>query len=257
MKLSILQLNINSDNYWDQLIPYITSHDFDVMQFQEVTGPHSVSGNINSKLDGFKELQKTLDALYIGELIIPTTFTSHPSSYMGNATFYKKDFSFVHKHIITMHDRKEPFPSDANNFEDEARLLLHLQLSIQGKTISFLNTHFAWAQSPKEESHQTKQGEIMLEYLKQIKKPFVFTGDFNLDPDQPTIQKVNKLARNLTTENKVSNTLNPRTHRAKHLFPKGAAVDYIFVSPDIKINNFSVVEEDLSDHFGLIVEIEI
>lgn len=257
MKLSVLQLNINSDNYWDKLLSYLTSHNFDVLQLQEVTGPETVSGNINSKFDSFNELQKVLQQSYNGELSIANRFTSSPNSYIAVATFYKKNVKLVKKKELTLYKRETPFPSDAKSFEDEGRSLLHLELTIDGKNISFLNTHFAWAHSPKEEPHQTKQGEIMFEYLQQVKAPFVLTGDFNLDPDQPTIQKVNALARNLTAENHITNTLNPRLHRAKQLFPPGVAVDFIFVSNDIHVDNFAVVEDDLSDHFGLTTIIEI
>ena len=35
------------------------------------------------------------------------------------------------------------------------------------------------------------------------------------------------------------------------------AVDFIFVSSDITVKHFAVIEEDLSDHLGLTVEVEI
>lgn len=257
MMVSILQLNINSDNYWEELVAYINSRDFDVIQLQEVTGKDSVSGNIDSQIDCFEELKKILGDKYHGEIAIATRFTSSPTSYMGNATFYKKEFSLVEKNIIDIYKTTEPYPSDAEAFDYEGRSLLHLELSIQGKNVSFLNTHLAWAKTPKEEPHQTEQAKILVQYLQTLSTPFILTGDFNIDPEQPTIQKINALAKNLTTKFEITNTLNPRTHRAKVLFPKGVAVDYIFVTEDIDVENFSVIDEDLSDHFGLFAELHI
>src|SRR5207302_4439037 len=109
---------------------------------------------------------------------------------------------------------------------------------------SFINTHLAWAKTPTEEPHQTKQGEKVVAYLQTVSHPFILSGDFNLDPMQPTIQKINKLARNLTEEFHVQNTLNPQNHRAKVLFPKGVAVDYMYVTKDLSVKNFAVVEEN-------------
>ncbi len=257
MKLSLLQLNINSDNYWDKLLPYLTSHDFDILHLQELTGKDTINGLFHSKREIFKELQEILKGKYKGGLSISQRYTSSPNAYLGNAIFYRNSFSLIEKKEIVLSSYDGPFPSDAKTFEKVGRSIIHLKLEIENKQISFLNTHFAWAKTPTEEPHQTEQGQILLNYLETVQQPFVLTGDFNLDPQQPLIQKLSKLATNLTTKYGITNTLNPRTHRVKSLFPTGVACDYIFLSPDISAQNFSVVEEDLSDHFGLTVEIEI
>lgn len=249
---------MNANNYWGALIPYLKSHDFDVIHLQELTGKNTVSGNMNSQIDVFVELQKILSSQYNGELSINTRYSSDPhNSYMGNAIFYKKTFTLKEKNILTLYERTEPFPSEMNHYEDLGRTAIHLKLAIKGQTITFINAHLAWAKTPQEEPHQTKQGEIFLKYLKTIPAPFILTGDFNLSPDQPLVQKINKLARNLTDEYHITNTLNPRTHRAKVLFPPGVAVDYIYISNDLEVKTFAVIEEDISDHLGVTAEIEI
>lgn len=260
MTLSILQLNINADNYWNELISYLSTHNFDILQFQEIAGKNASSGNINSKRDCYKDLQQLLGDTYNGELAISQTYSSGPSAYVGNATFYKKDFKLLEKYILPMYTRTSPFPSDSKSYEEAGRNALHLKLEINNKPLSFLNVHFAWAKRPQEEIHQTKQGEILLGYLKKMTPPFVLTGDFNLDPHQPIINEINKLARNLITENNITNTLNPHTHEVgKMILAKKLeiAVDYIFTSPDITVNKFALLQENLSDHLGLTVEIEI
>ena len=257
MTLSVLQLNINADNFWDKLIAFLRTHQFDVLMLQEVTGKDTFSGNIHSKRDCFKELQKILSATHQGELAVVERYTSSESSYVGQAIFYKRSFSLIEKTIFPLYQRDTPFPSDAKSFEDESRALLHVTLGTDDKRISFLNVHGAWAKTATEHPHQKVQGERLLSYLKNVHQPFIFTGDLNLDPEQPTIKKISQLARNLTEEYAVTNTLNPRTHRARDVFPKGIAVDYIFTSPDIKVKNFKVLEDDLSDHLGLVAEVEV
>ena len=250
MQLSLLQLNINSDNYWDQLTSYLTSHDFDVLQLQELTGNHTIAGNINSHRNTYAELQKILEEKYYGVLSITQRFTSSPDAYMGNGTFYKKDFILKDKKELVL-SKFDPFSPNETDYSNVGRTLLHLTFEIDGKEISFLNTHFAWSNNPIEKPHQTKQGEILIEYLKTVKYPFVLSGDFNLTPDQPLIKKISSLTRNLTKENNVITTLDPKNHQAKELFPPGIAVDYIFTSKDITIEKFAVVDKNLSDHFGL------
>lgn len=254
MTLSLLQLNINADNFWDTLIEYLNTHDFDIVFLQEVCGENTILGNINCKRDSFAELQKILAPKYQGELAIAERFTSSPTSYMGNAIFYKKEFHLQKKTICTMYERTTPFPCDATSFEDEGRALLHLTLSRMGEELSFLTTHFAWAKTPNEHPHQTQQGEILLNYLKTVPHPFVLAGDFNLDANQPTIKKIGELAQNLITTYEVPTTINPRLHRVKNL---SVAVDYIFVTEGIEVKNFRVIEDDLSDHYGVTATIEV
>lgn len=258
MTLSFLQLNTNADNFWDNLIPFLTKNNFDVIQLQEVAGKDTIAGNLNTKIDTYEELQKILGDKYESEIAIAQRYTSNPSAYLANATFYKKDFKMLKKNVFSIYEGPTLFPSDAATFEGVGRDLIHLTLEINGKSISFLNTHLAWAKTTKEQSHQTQQGEILLQYLQTIPSPFVFSGDFNIDPEQPLIKKFNSLARNLIDEYHIVNTLNPRKHRAQVLFPPGAAVDYIFVTEDLTVKNFTVLEnEDISDHLGLTAEIEI
>jgi endonuclease/exonuclease/phosphatase family metal-dependent hydrolase len=258
MKIKLLQLNMNANNYWDTFIPFITSQNFDIINLQELTGKHTISGNMNSEIDVFEELQKILLSQYNGELSINTRYSSDPSnSYMGNATFYKKRFILEKKNILTLHKKTKPFPSEKTHYEELGRTAIHLKLSIDDKRISIINAHLAWAKTPEEEPHQTKQGEIFLKYLENISAPFILSGDFNLSPDQPLVKKIDKLARNLTSEYHVTNTLNPRTHRAQILFPAGVAVDYIYISNDLEVKSLSIIDEDISDHLGLTAEIEI
>jgi len=257
MVITLLQLNIYGGMYWEELLPYLTTNDFDIIHLQELVGANTLTGKLNSKRDVYAELLKKLQHIYDSELAIAQRYTSSPFAYMGNATFFKKTFSLIEKKEITISTYGGAFPSDSKSFESVGRKILHLILKIDNKNVSFINTHLAWAKTPKEEPHQTEQGKKVIEYLQSIPHPFVFSGDFNLDPQQQTIQNINKLARNLTEEFKVSNTLNPRTHRAKELFPPGVAVDYIYITGDLKIKDFAVIQEDISDHFGLTAEIEI
>lgn len=248
---------MNGDNYWDTLVSFLTTHDFDVIQFQEVCGKNTIAGNLHTKIDCFEALKKLLKDTHNGEIAIAQRYTSSPTAYLANATFYKKKFSLIDVNILTLYKNPKAFLHTLTTYETVGRNLLHLTLEINKKQISFLNTHLAWAPTPEELPYQIKQGEILTEYLKKITTPFILTGDFNIDKNQPTIKDINKLARNLPTENSIINTLNPRMHAVAEM-KLNIAVDYIFVTNDVTVNKFAVLEnEDISDHLGLTAEIEI
>jgi len=258
MSISILQLNINADIKWENLLSYLEDHEYDILTFQEVAGIGTKVGNINCTHDTYKELQNKLQEKYAGELVITDYVSSSENAYFGNAIFYKKTFNLIDKHVKFMKQNTQPFPSDAKGFENYGRAVLHLTLEKDNQSLSVLTTHFAWAKTSNEEPHQTQQGEILFQYMQTVSHPFVLTGDFNLTPEQPVIKKLSTLARNLTSQNNISNTLNPRIHYAQHLFPKGLAIDYIFVTPDIRVKEMKVIEDlDLSDHLAVEATVEI
>ncbi|HVA96831.1 MAG TPA: endonuclease/exonuclease/phosphatase family protein [Candidatus Acidoferrales bacterium] len=256
MIIKLLQLNINADNYWDKQIHYITSHDFDIIHLQELTGKDTIVGNIHSRRNTFAELQKILQDKYYGVLSIAQRYTSSSDAYMGNGIFYKNHYKLLAKKELIL-SKFAPFPSDSTAYENVGRTVLHLTFEIENKQISCINTHAAWGGDHIEKPFQTKQGEMLFDYLQTVTPPFVLSGDFNITPDQPLIKKIDTLTRNLITEHKITNTLDPKNHRAKQLFPKGLAVDYIFTSKDLEVKKFAVIDEDLSDHFGLTAEITI
>lgn len=258
MSLSILSLNINGDNYWDTLVTFLKNTDLDILCFQEVTGHDTHSGNLHSMRDCFEELQNIFKDTYNGEQVISQYYASGENAYLSNATFFKKQFSLIQKQTLSLHRNPIKLEQDATNFESLGRSLLHISLQINGRNYSILNTHFAWAKTPIQQPHQTEQGKILLEYIRTVSSPFILCGDFNLSPDQPLIFSLDMFAVNLVKKYGITNTLNPKTHRAKVLMPDGVSVDYIFASRDITVKSLQVVKDvDLSDHLGLKAEFEV
>jgi endonuclease/exonuclease/phosphatase family metal-dependent hydrolase len=142
--------------------------------------------------------------------------------------------------------------------QDMPRAVLTTIFSFAGKEISFLNCHLAWGPHSKDEPHKVEQGKKLSEYVKSLTTPFVLTGDFNVDKDSQIVQWLEVVGENLVTKNGITNTLNPHTHAAKQLFPPGLGVDFAFVSKNISVTDFHLVDTpDLSDHLGLSLTIDV
>lgn len=258
MQLKILQLNLWAGIKFSHIKDFLQSNDFDILCFQEVTGQNMQNANAKSERDLFQALQMLLGTTHKSELAIAMHFTSDPvHAYQGNAIFYRNDFTLVGKNTLTLSHGIDPFPSERKTYEEVGRNALHLTLSKEGKTFDVLTTHLPWAKSPIEEPHQTEQNAKLIAYLQQLQHSFILAGDFNLTPDQPTVLKLEKYARNLTKEYGITNTLDRKSHKIFQTLPQGIAVDYIFVSPQIKVHDFTVIDEGLSDHLGLVVTVEI
>ena len=259
MKLKILQLNINADNYFLNVSDFLKSHDFDIINLQEVAGKSTIAGNVNCKIDCFKELKKILEPSYNCEIAISDRFTSDPiNSYMANATFFKKSLALISADTLILHKAEGIFSSSSQDFQNESRNAIILKLKYENKEFYVLNAHLVWGKDDIEKDFMRIQNLKLVEFVSKIKQPFILTGDFNISPLQPSILDLNKIATNLTSKYNITNTLNPRTHRATHLFPKGLAVDYIFLGNGFYDTYFQVLTDpDLSDHLGLTSDVEI
>lgn len=254
MKLKFLHLNTLGGHRIDDVITYIKTHNFDIIQLQEVGG----KGQSHSVSDNFAYYKEKLG--YKGELAISFTYKNDFDSYQGNATFFRPEFSYTTKEIIWL----KPFIEiDATFHTDRAktkllpRNALALKFIFNSQPIWFVNTHLAWGPTPEDEQYKIDQGKILHNFLAKLKDPFVLSGDFNVVSDSEIVKMISELGIDHATKAGITNTLNAHLHRASELFPKGLAVDYLFTSFNLNTSDFALVDQpDLSDHYGLRISIE-
>ncbi len=106
-----------------------------------------------------------------------------------------------------------------------------------------------------------KQSKVIIDFFYNKKYPRIIGGDFNLLPETESIKVFEKCGfRDLIRERQISNTRNrfawdrwagdSRKHQQYF-------ADYVFISPDIKVNSFEVPNIEISDHLPMILDFEI
>ena len=247
--------------YLKNLEDFLSIENFDILCLQEVSGGLASYQKLSNgkyahgAIETFERLKRRFSLS--GELAIMYRIKEDPSSYFGNAILYKKTLKPENKRIIWI-KKYEELELSNEDWANSPRVALSLDFKLGDRKFSVITSHLAWGPTPFDKPYKARQAKILLEYLKTLKNPFILTGDFNLVPETRIVGSFSKLARNLIVEYEIKNTLNPRTHRAKEVFPKGKNVDYIFVSEGIKVSDFKLLdEEDLSDHFGLSLNFEV
>lgn len=251
MQISFFSLNIEEGKRIQDIIKFVKKNDFDIVSFQEVTGGRLSETGVNC----FEQLKEELS--HDGEIAVTLRAKEDNNSYVGNATFFKDSFFLIQKEIIRLKPYTLIDATRERNFEEEAKCALSLVFDVHGLKFRVINVHLAWGPDPGDTEEKIRQGKILVEYMKKIKEPFILSGDFNVDNNSQIVQFFDKLAHNITVSNNIVNTLNPNLHRAQHLFPPGLAVDFLYVSKSIKVLNFEVVKDNLSDHLGLATTIEL
>jgi endonuclease/exonuclease/phosphatase family metal-dependent hydrolase len=269
MSLKLLQLNIFQGKFLPLIIDYVKQHDFDILHFQEVSGGSFSKGGLWSGpreqlttanpemvgIDCFATIKKELR--YEGILNTTVAKRADHTSYFGNATFFKPKLTLV----ATKETFLKPYLEKGEEFippQQMPRAVLTTVFSCGGKEISFLNCHLAWGPHSNDEPHKLEQGEKLVAYVKSLTTPFILTGDFNVDSKSQIVTWLETVGKNLVVENNITNTLNPNVHAAKQLFPPGLGVDFTFVSKDITVTDFQLVDTpNLSDHLGLSLTIDL
>lgn len=128
------------------------------------------------------------------------------------------------------------------------RCLQHVKVAYKGQNINILNHHGHHIQEHKKGDEETqRQCKMIVDYIQKLQEPVVLCGDFNLTPDSKSIEQINNILINQVKKHDVLTTRTPLTHKSE-------VCDYIFTSPKIKVTNFQVLDDVVSDHKALLVE---
>ena len=93
--------------------------------------------------------------------------------------------------------------------------------------------------------------QVLADKIKQLTGPILFAGDLNVSYESPAMRLFDNWLEDLTHSYNIQETLS-QFGKAKNV-----ACDHILVSPEIKVNSFTVSEELVSDHKALVLEFEI
>lgn len=166
----------------------------------------------------------------------------------GNVTYSKFPFSETST-IFTRGEYKDDFDFDEDDYN--VRAFQHSLVEIDGKKLHLLNHHGYHIDAHKLGDEETmRQVRQITDYIKQLDGAVILCGDFNLAPESESIQYLNGLLRNLSTDYSLKTTRSRLTY-------KNEVCDYIFVNEKIQVKDFSMDETIISDHNALVLEFDI
>ena len=150
--------------------------------------------------------------------------------------FVYKDRGYVHPEKIGNHARSIQYAKIINNTTP----------------LTVINFHGLWNGEGKTDTpDRILQSQNIIDFIQTLKGDVVFCGDFNLLPTTESLQMFEQAGlRNLIKENGVTST------RTSHYPKPEKFADYIFTSPGVKVKEFKVLSEEVSDHNALSIEIE-
>jgi endonuclease/exonuclease/phosphatase family metal-dependent hydrolase len=132
------------------------------------------------------------------------------------------------------------------------RNIQYIEFRHDGATYTVVNFHGLWNGLGKIDTPERfEQSKNVKKFLDSAKGYKILCGDFNLMPNTESIAIIEKGMRNLIKDYDI------KTTRSRHYKTTGEKfADYIIVSPGLKVIDFQVLKDPISDHLPMLLEFE-
>ncbi len=248
--MKVISLNTWGGRKSEEIFSFLKKHeDVDVFCLQEVY--HNAHGKDVIWTDGsnFNLLNDLIKNLP-GYLCF---YNPHLEDWWGLALFVKKGVSIIGQGDVFVHKYK------GHNIEIEvhghsAKNIQYVTLEKDGKQVTVMNFHGLWNGQGKDDSeHRITQSKNIIQFISKLQHDWILCGDFNLLPNTESLMMFEKelQCRDLIKEYGITSTrtsLYPKEHRF---------ADYAFISQDIKLLEFKVLPDEVSDHSPLSISFDI
>ena len=178
-------------------------------------------------------------------------FRPHYMDWYGLAIFVKKNLNIqAEGDLFVFKERENAF--DKDEALSHARNLQFMTIETAEGLRTICNFHGLWNGGEKTDTDERlSQSDNIIRFLKGISNPHMLCGDFNLLPDTQSLKKLESLGlRNLIKEFGITST------RSSHYKKPARFADYTLVSDGIKVNDFKVLPDEVSDHLAMYLDFE-
>lgn len=177
-------------------------------------------------------------------------------SHISDFKYFNKDDGYYQSTYLNKSIKTNSIETIFKNDRDTG-LCLFTSFLFNNKPLSLCNVHGIWKPGDKFDTPgRLKQSSQIIDFLKNIDTPKIIGGDFNLEFDTQSVKMFEDNGYiNLIKKYNISTT---RNNLSWARFPdnKQYFADYVFISPDVNVLNFSVPNIEVSDHLPLILEIK-
>lgn len=242
--MKLITLNIWAGNIRLPLLEFIKSHaEIDIFCLQEVynAAPYKIS--TDDKIPGLNIFSEIHDVLPKHQAF----FKPLVQNFYGIGMLIKNDIEVLEESSIKIHENL----AYKGRGPTHSRDLQWIKLKINNCIYTIMNVHGLWNGQGKTDSpERLAQSQEIRNFMDAQHTPMVLCGDFNLRADTKSIEILEKGMSNLIKNYNVQST---RTS----LYDKDEKhADYIFVSPQITVKKFEVLDDLVSDHAPLLLEFE-
>lgn len=149
---------------------------------------------------------------------------------------------FVYRHLNAM---------EGNDGRTLGRNVQFVEFDVGGQLYSVFNFHGMWTGGGKLDTpERLEQSRKLRELVDTAPGKRIIVGDFNLEPQTESMAIVHANMRDLIAENNITST------RTSYYTKSVTFADYCIVSPDVQVETFHVLPDEVSDHAPLLLRFE-
>lgn len=264
--MKLITLNVWGGRVHKPLLNFIKEQNgnIDVFCFQEVFKSEKNFFSREIKTDIFSDIKEVLKDYnaYYAPVIEKTNLVEKVDFeiFWGQATFVKKTIRVVSEgnfFIFGEYNHEWTLLSkNPEKYIDAPRLIHYVIIedsSIRPRQTKeemlIANLHGYWIPDSKEDTpERLEQSDKIMKFLDAYKYRKILCGDFNLNPTTKSMFKLEQGMVNLIKKHNVKSTRS-NLHTRKDKF-----ADYVLVSKGIKVLDFKVLQDQVSDHLPLFLE---
>lgn len=247
MTIRLLQWNIWFKEKIENIVKEIQKHDPDIVCLQELTEECI----FNENLDTSKYVADKLGFNYFFK--VAQTWKTGNKKAQGNGIFTKFPITKTFYNYIAKPDKYLNKPSS------EKRIYSEITIDAGKKQLTVGTTHLSYEIRFIQTDKKKEEADNLINIIKNKKKKYILTGDFNSGPVSYTIDKIQDYLINAGPD--VSEqTWTTKTHKDVSGWTVNDLewrLDYVFVTNDITIKSAKIIKTNYSDHLPILVELEI
>lgn len=254
-------MKVISLNIWgglagkEKLLKFFKDHkDVDVFCLQEIwSSPNGILNGqsvASTRLDMDKIMTYALQDI---SSVLKRHLAYFKPAYLdhyGLLMLVRKDLEVIAEGDSFVHKERGHIPE--GNVGNHARNIQYVTIKTENGLRTILNFHGLWNGQDKGDSDDRLiQSRKAVKFIKTLSVPYILCGDFNLLPDTESLKIIEDSGlRNLIKEYKITST------RTSFYTKPDKFADYALVSGEIKIKDFKVLPDEVSDHRPLYLEFE-
>lgn len=253
--MKLVTLNIWGGKIHEPLIAFLKAHseDIDIFCFQdllfgtkpEFTPLRKGRANIFQEIGEILSDHKALTFRIPGESHFHDEILAQNIGY-GQAIFLKNSLNIA--------DSGGFRSNDGGVYAQDGTIIggryQWVKIKINGQEVTMMNVHGLWQKDSdkKDTPERIRQSQLIQNFLISSTENKILCGDFNLAPDTESIKILEKNMNNLIKERGFQST------RSSIYEKPGKFADYVLVSSSIKVNDFKVMPNEVSDHLPLYLD---
>ena len=143
----------------------------------------------------------------------------------------------------------------SNHHGEEPRMVQIADLMIdEVQELRILNYHGIWSKNKQDTDRTLSAIQKLVQFAHEVNYPVIICGDFNLFPDTRSIKVLKDNFTSLVDEFNIMST-RPKSNELSGV--NRNVVDYVFISKNISVKAFKVIDSDVSDHLPLFLDFTI